>query len=103
GATKLFTIRKVVLPCAVPGILTAVILSTGRIVGETAAVFLTAGMGRNIARNIMESGRTLSVHLYILAKEGISFDKSYATATVLIILIAIINMASSRLAARMKK
>lgn len=103
GATKLFTIRKIILPCAISGILSAIILSMGRIVGETAAVFLTAGMGRNIARNAMESGRTLSVHLYILAKEGISFDKAYATSAVLIILIAIINMVASRLAARIMK
>lgn len=103
GATKLTTIKKVVLPSAIPGILTAVILSTGRIVGETAAVYLTAGMGRNIASSFMESGRTLSVHLYILAKEGISFDKAYATAAILIIIIAIINMISSKLAALMKK
>jgi phosphate transport system permease protein len=103
GATKLFTIKKIILPCAIPGILSAIILSIGRIVGETAAVFLTAGMGRNIARNVMESGRTLSVHLYILAKEGISFNKAYATSTVLIIFIAIINMAATKLAVRTKK
>jgi len=103
GATKLITIKKIILPSAIPGILTAVILSIGRIVGETAAVYLTAGMGRNIASGFMDSGRTLSVHLYILAKEGISFDKAYATAAVLIIIIAIINMTASGLATRMKK
>jgi phosphate transport system permease protein len=91
------------LPCATPGILTAVILSTGRIVGETAAVYLTAGMGKNIARNIMNSGRTLSVHLYILAKEGISFEKTYATAAVLVSLVTFINMAASLLANKIKK
>ena len=103
GATKLTTVTKVVLPCAIPGILTAVILSTGRIVGETAAVYLTAGMGKNIARNIMNSGRTLSVHLYILAKEGISFEKTYATAAVLVILVTFINMAASLLINRINK
>ncbi|NSW89842.1 MAG: phosphate ABC transporter permease PstA [Firmicutes bacterium] len=103
GATKLTTVTKVVLPCAIPGILTAVILSTGRIVGETAAVYLTAGMGKNIARNIMNSGRTLSVHLYILAKEGISFEKTYATAAVLVILVTFINMAASLLTNRINK
>lgn len=103
GASKFYTIKKVVLPTAIPGILTAVILSIGRIVGETAAVYLTAGMGRNIATKLFESGRTLSVHLYILAKEGISFDKAYATAAILIIIIAIINLISSKLAALMKK
>ncbi len=91
GATRVTTIFKIILPCAMPGILTAVILSIGRIVGETAAVYLTAGMAKNIPASIMQSGRTLAVHLYYLANEGISMDQSYATGTVLIITIAILN------------
>ena len=75
GASKIQTIVKVVLPSAIPGILTGIVFSTGRIVGETAAIYLTAGMVFRIPMNLMESGRTLSVHLYMLAKEGISFKK----------------------------
>ena len=98
GAGKLMTVSRVVLPCAIPGILTAVILSIGRIVGETAAVFLTAGFVPNIPANIMRSGRTLSVHLYSLAKEGISFEQAFATATILVIVVAIINFIATRAA-----
>ncbi|MBK5251982.1 MAG: phosphate ABC transporter permease PstA [Peptostreptococcaceae bacterium] len=103
GASKLSTIVKVILPTAIPGILAAVILSIGRIVGETAAVYMTVGMAPYIPRGLMDSGRTLSVHLYILAKEGISFEKAYATATVLIFLVAIINLLANRMAAMLKR
>jgi phosphate transport system permease protein len=103
GASKLRTISRVILPCAIPGILTAVILSIGRIVGETAAVYLTAGYVPNIPSSIMRSGRTLSVHLYTLAKEGISFEQAYATATILVIIVAIINFIASRAAVRLGK
>ena len=103
GATKLKTISKVILPCAIPGILTAVILSVGRIVGETAAVYLTAGYVTRIPSGIMSSGRTLSVHLYQLAREGISMDQSFATATILILIVAIINFAATRIASGLKR
>ncbi len=103
GATRLQTIVRVILPSAIPGILTAVILSIGRIVGETAAVYLTAGMVTRIPESVMDSGRTLSVHLYMLAKEGISFEKAYATAVVLIIIVAVINFATGMIARRIKK
>lgn len=103
GASKLKTVFRVVLPTAIPGILTAVILSIGRIVGETAAVYLTAGYVPNIPKSILHSGRTLSVHLYSLAKEGISFEQAYATATILIILVALINFIASRSARRLSK
>ncbi|WP_334305890.1 phosphate ABC transporter permease PstA [Caminicella sporogenes] len=103
GTSKLRTIIKVVLPSAISGIITAVILSIGRVVGETAAVYLTAGMTPRIPGSIMESGRTLSVHLYLLAKEGISFKKAYATATILIIIIMIINFSANRIALKFKK
>ncbi len=103
GATKLTTIAKVILPCAISGILTAVILSIGRIVGETAAVYLTAGYVTRIPSSIMDSGRTLSVHLYQLAKEGISFEQSFATATVLVVVVAIINLLATTLAKSIKK
>ena len=103
GASKLKTVSRVVLPCAIPGILTAVILSIGRIVGESAAVYLTAGYVPNIPSSIMRSGRTLSVHLYTLAQEGISFDQAFATATVLVIIVAIINFIATRVAKRLEK
>lgn len=103
GATKLKTVSRVILPCAIPGILTAVILSIGRIVGETAAVYLTAGYTPNITANILKSGRTLSVHLYSLAKEGISFEQAYATATILVIIVALLNFTATRIAGRLNK
>lgn len=95
GASKLRTIWKCVLPSAIPGIITSVILSIGRVVGETAAVYLTAGMAPYIPKSAFESGRTLAVHLYLLAKEGISFEKAFATATVLIIIILMINISAN--------
>lgn len=103
GATKLQTILKVVLPSAIPGILNSVILSIGRIVGETAAVYLTAGMVTRFPQSIMDSGRTLSVHLYLLAKEGLSFEEAFATATILIITVAIINFLTGLVAKRIRK
>ena len=106
GASKLRTIFKIALPSAMTGIVTAVILSIGRIVGETAAVYLTAGMTPQVPENIMSSGRTLSVHLYMLAKEAVTpdaFSKAYATGTVLIITVFIINTLANFLAKKLKK
>lgn len=103
GASKLSTIVKVVLPTAIPGILAAVILSIGRIVGETAAIYMTVGMAPYIPKGFMESGRTLSVHLYLLAKEGISFEKAYATATVLVVLVAVINFIANKTASMLNR
>ena len=91
GASKLYTLFKVVLPNAISGILSAVILSIGRIVGESAAVFLTAGMVYRLPGGIMDSGRTLAVHMFSIANEGFSFEETWATAAVLVILVAIIN------------
>ena len=85
GAGKLRTIVKVVLPNAMNGILTSVILSIGRIVGET------AGSSVSMPDGIMSAGRSLSVHLYFLAKEGISFDSAFAVAVVLVVVVAVIN------------
>lgn len=92
GASQFKTIIKVVLPSALPGILTGVVLGTGRIVGETAAIYLTAGTMYRLPENPMESGRTLAVHLYLSAKEGISFDEAYGTAVVLLIVILLLNL-----------
>ena len=98
GAGKLRTIFKVVLPCAVPGILSGVILSTGRIVGETAALIYTAGTVANIASDLFSSGRTLSVHMYILSSEGLHTNQAYATAVILLVIVLLINATSSLLA-----
>ena len=103
GATKLLTTLKVVLPCAIPGILTAVILSIGRIVGETAALIYTSGINTNLAQNVTSGGRTLSLHLYLLANEGISFDKAFATAAILLIIVFLINIISNKTASKLKR
>lgn len=97
GATKWQTIYKVVLPAAIPGILTGVILGIGRVVGETAAVIYTAGSSLGLPNSIWRPGRTMAVHLYILASEGLSKDNMYATATVLIITVLIINFTANKL------
>ncbi|ABO50621.1 phosphate ABC transporter membrane protein 2, PhoT family [Desulforamulus reducens MI-1] len=101
GATKWQTVWKIVLPSALPGIVTGIILSIGRVVGETAAVILTAGSSLNIPSSVMDPARSMSVHLYILAMEGISMEKAYATATVLIILIFLINSVANWIMRRM--
>ena len=103
GATKIRTIFKIILPTASPGILAAMILSIGRVVGETAALILTAGTVLQVPGSIMDSGRTLSVHLYLLAKEGISFEAAFATATVLIITVLIINFSATFLSKKVGK
>lgn len=103
GATKLRTIFKIILPSAISGILAAVILSIGRIVGETAALLFTSGIVPKIAQTVFNSGRTLSLHLYLLVTEGISTDEAYGTAFVLLIIIIIINRLSAFLANRLKK
>ncbi len=97
GGGKLDTILKVVLPTAIPGILTGVILGIGRAVGETAAVIFTAGSSLGIPTSVFSSTRTLAVHFYILAREGISMPKAYGTAAVLIIIILAINFIAYRL------
>lgn len=94
GAGKLRTVFRVVLPSAVPGILSGVILATGRIVGETAALIYTAGTMAKVPQNIFSSARTLSVHMYMLSGEGFNTNQAYATAVVLLLLVVFINMLS---------
>jgi phosphate transport system permease protein len=96
GASKWQTIRKVVLPAAVPGILTGIVLGLGRAIGETAAVIFTAGsnLPRVIPTSLLEGTRTLSVHFYQLAREGISAENAYATAAVLVVAISLTNVAA---------
>ncbi len=95
GGTRWQTIRKVVLPNAFPGILTGVLLGVGRSVGETAAVILTAGSSFLMPDSLFSPIRTMAVHFYILAREGISMEMAYATGAGLIILILIINTAAN--------
>ncbi len=92
GSTKWQAVTRVVLPSALPGIATGVILSVGRSIGETAAVIFTAGSSLHIPTSLFSSSRTMSVHFYILAREGISMDNAYGTAAVLIIAIMSINV-----------
>jgi len=95
GGTRWQTIRKMVLPNAIPGILTGVLLGVGRSVGETAAVILTAGSSFLTPDSIFSPIRTMAVHFYILAREGISMEMAYATGAALILLILAINTAAN--------
>ena len=92
GSTKWQTVTRVVLPSALPGIVTGVILSVGRSIGETAAVIFTAGSVLRIPTSLFSSSRTMAVHFYVLAREGISMSNAYGTAAVLVIAILIINL-----------
>lgn len=91
GAGKLRTILKIVLPSAMPGILAGVILAVGRIVGESAALMYTAGTTAAVPNGLFGSARTLAVHMYILSCEGLYMNQAFATAAVLLILVAGIN------------
>ena len=103
GAGKLRTVFHIVLPSAVPGILSGVILATGRIVGETAALIYTAGTIAQIPGSIFDSTRTLSVHMYNLSKEGLHTNEAYATAVVLLVIVIGINSLSHQVAKRVGK
>lgn len=97
GASKWQTIVRVVLPAALPGIFTGLILGLGRAIGETAALIFTAGssLPHQVPRSLLDGTRTLSIHFYQLAREGISADHAYATAAVLVLAITVINLGSS--------
>lgn len=103
GAGKLRTIFRIILPAAVPGILSGVILAIGRVVGETAALIYTAGTVANIPESLMKSGRTLAVHMYSLSREGMHMKEAYATAVVLLIVVILINWVSDRIAKKLEK
>ena len=92
GSTKWQTVTRVVLPSALSGIVTGVVLSVGRSIGETAATIFTAGSALRMPTSLFSSSRTMSVHFYILAREGISMSKAYGTAAILIIAILGINI-----------
>lgn len=110
GAGHVRTIFRCVLPSALPGIVGGVLLALGRCVGEVAALLFTAGTvaqipdfgGQGIFA-IFDSCRTLAVHMYVLASEGLHMDETYATAVVLLILIVILNMGANFAAKRLKR
>lgn len=106
GSSKIYTIWRLILPSAMPGIVTAVILSIGRVIGESAPVFLTAGMVTKIPESVLDSGRTLTVHLYKLTQELFTqheWNQAYATATVLIVLVLALNLVTKLIATRYNK
>lgn len=103
GAGKFRTIIKIALPSAIPGILSGVILAIGRIVGETAALIYTAGTVAGVPESIMNSGRTLSVHMYALLSEGLYTEEAYATAVVLLLIVTGINAAAGGIAKTVAK
>ena len=103
GAGKLRTVFRIILPSAMPGILSGIILGIGRIVGETAALMFTSGTVAQVAVNPMDSGRTLAVHMYNLLNEGLAREAAYATAVILLILVVGINALSSFVAKKFTK
>ncbi len=103
GAGKLRTVFTIVLPSAMPGILSGVILAIGRIVGETAALIYTASSVAKIPESVFSSTRTLAVHMYLLSNEGLHVDATYGTAVVLLVLVLGINCLSSFIAGRLAK
>ena len=103
GAGKLRTVFRIVLPSAVPGILAGVILAIGRIVGETAALIYTAGTVAQVPKNVLGSGRTLAIHMYMLSSEGLYMNQAYATAVILLVLVVVINTLSGVVAKKLTK
>jgi phosphate transport system permease protein len=103
GANKWQTISQVILPAAVPGIITGVILGMARAVEETAAILYTVGAAIQAPISIFDPARPLPLHLYTLATEGISMPNAYGTAAVLVILILIITIVTNTLVDRYTK
>ena len=94
GSTRWQMVTQVVLRSALPGIGTGIVLSIGRSISETAAVMLTAGSALGLPRTAFDSSRTLALHFYVLSREGLSMTNAYATASVLILAILLINLAA---------
>ncbi|MBQ4650664.1 MAG: phosphate ABC transporter permease PstA [Firmicutes bacterium] len=101
GAGKLRTVFRIVLPSAVPGVLSGIILAIGRIVGESAALIFTAGTNPAIPGSLFSSASALSVHLYTLLTEGLYTQQAYATAVVLLVMVIFINALSGMLAKKL--
>ena len=103
GATKFQTLYKVILPSALPGILSGVILSIGRVIGESAAVFLTAGTVASMPSTIFDSARTLTVHSYLLTKELGDISGAASVGIVLIIIVLFLNTIAKFIAKKLSK
>lgn len=103
GAGNLRTVFTIVLPAAVPGILSGVILACGRVVGETAALIYTAGTVAQIPASVFGSGRTLAIHMYVLSSEGLHTNQAFATAVVLLIAVVGINALAGFVAKKIEK
>ena len=103
GAGKLRTIFSVILPSAISGILSGIILASGRIIGETAALLYTLGSSTNLPKSIFSSGRTLSLHMYVLSSEGFHLKEAYATAVILIVFVVFTNALSTWLSKKVGK
>ena len=103
GAGRLRTVFVIVLPSAMPGIFSGIILAIGRIVGETAALIFTAGTVATAATGVMDSTRTLAVHMYCLLSEGLYMKQAYATAVVLLVMVLVINAISGMIAKKFTK
>jgi phosphate transport system permease protein len=103
GLSQWQTVTRIVLPSALPGITTGIMLSVGRSLGETAVLLFTAGAALRTPVSLFDSGRTMAVHFYILAREGISMPNAYGTAAVLVISILLINVAAYTLMQRLIK
>lgn len=103
GAGRLRTVFRIVLPSAMPGIFSGIILAIGRIVGETAALIFTAGTVATAATGLFDSTRTLAVHMYCLLSEGLYMKQAYATAVILLVMVLLINAFSSFIAKKFTK
>ncbi|MCL2654738.1 MAG: phosphate ABC transporter permease PstA [Coriobacteriia bacterium] len=103
GATKWQTVSKVVLPWAMPRIITGLVLAMGRAIGETAVVFYTMGMAINMPLTPLDSGRSMAVHLYMLAVDGINLKAAYGTALMLMIIILVLNSLAHLIQRRYRK
>lgn len=103
GAGKLRTIFRIILPSAVPGIMSGIVLSMGRIVGETAALIYTSGTVAKASASIFKPGSTLAVHMYKLMSEGLYTDQACAVAVVLLVFVIIMNSLSSYLGHKLAK
>jgi phosphate transport system permease protein len=103
GASKWQTVSRIVLPSALPRILTGIILAMGRAVGETAVVIFTMGQAVYLPISPLDSGRSMTVHLYMLAMEGINMDAAYGTALLLMVMVLFFNLSARWLAARNRR
>lgn len=97
GATKIQTIFKIIIPEAINGILGGIFLSTGRIVGESAALIYTMGTVAKTPSSIFDSARTMAVHMYVLSTEGFHVKEAYATAVLLLVFVILLNFISAKI------